>query len=260
MPTTDRNYLAFAHKGIAYTTPYSQGFQASLSAQPTPLGESLGRSNQRGSKTSQACYGHPRRNLNLVRLFRFSFPLPVFGRLCFFSHPRGYKSTAPFAYCALPNPRVKCGGTPAPRDSKNPTILCHAVCSFFLLPPGPRFPAFSSSPDMILLGNLWSPMQSSAPTTTTSLCARLLRCSHIWFTGGRLCRRGCGCSATYTRLVGFEATSCGVLNGACCSGPSGRSMSRIRIEKPILPRTSSFGPSGTADLPLGGRTASACSA
>ena len=30
--------------------------------------ESVGWSNQRGSKTSQACYSHPRRNLNLVRL------------------------------------------------------------------------------------------------------------------------------------------------------------------------------------------------
>ena len=36
--------------------------------------------NKRGSKTSQACYSHPRCNLNLVRLFRFSLPLPVFGR------------------------------------------------------------------------------------------------------------------------------------------------------------------------------------
>ena len=33
----------------------------------------------------------------------------------------------------------------------------------FSYPPGPRFPAFSSSPDMTLLGNLWSPMRSSAP-------------------------------------------------------------------------------------------------
>ena len=34
---------------------------------------------------------------------------------------------------------------------------------YFSFPPGPRFPAFSSSPDMTLLGNLWSPMWSSAP-------------------------------------------------------------------------------------------------
>ena len=34
MPHPDRNYLAFAHKGIACTAPYSQ---ASPSAQPTPL-------------------------------------------------------------------------------------------------------------------------------------------------------------------------------------------------------------------------------
>ena len=81
-------------------------FQASLSGQPTPLGESLGRSNQSGSKTSQASYGHPRCNLNLVRLFRFSLPLPMFGRIFLSPHPRGHKPTAPFAYCAVPNPRV----------------------------------------------------------------------------------------------------------------------------------------------------------
>ena len=53
------------------------GLQTSLSAHPTPLWESSGRANERGSKTSQACYGYPRFNLNLVRLFRFSLPLPV---------------------------------------------------------------------------------------------------------------------------------------------------------------------------------------
>ena len=39
------------------------GFQFSLTSS---LRESLGRSNQRGSKTSQACYSHPRCNLILV--------------------------------------------------------------------------------------------------------------------------------------------------------------------------------------------------
>ena len=110
-PPLDRNYLAFAPKGIAgsiYNTALSgfSGF-SSLSAQPTPLGGSLGRSNERGSKTSQACYGHPRCNLNLVRLFRFSTPQLVLERLFLFPHPRGHKPTAPFAYCAVPNPRVK---------------------------------------------------------------------------------------------------------------------------------------------------------
>ena len=37
-------------------------------------------------------------------------------------------------------------------------------------------------------------------------------------------------------------------------------MTRIRIGEPLLPRMSSSGPSGAADLPSGGRTASACSA
>ena len=83
------------------TTPYSQGFQASLSAQPTPLRESLGRSNQRGSKTSQASYGHPRCDLDLVRLFRLFVSLLVLGRFFFFTHPRGHECTAPSAYCTV---------------------------------------------------------------------------------------------------------------------------------------------------------------
>ena len=40
--------------------------QAFLSAQPMPLGDSLGRSNQRGSETSQASNGHPTHDLSLV--------------------------------------------------------------------------------------------------------------------------------------------------------------------------------------------------
>ena len=123
----DRNYLvSFAPKGnIASITLNSvlSGFQVySLSAQSTPLWESLGRSDQRGSKTSQACYySHPRCNLNLaVRRFRFSLALPAFGRIFLFLHPsHGHKPTAPFTYCAIPDPRVKCGGSvPVPRDAK----------------------------------------------------------------------------------------------------------------------------------------------
>ena len=34
---------------------------------------------------------------------------------------------------------------------------------YFSSPPGPRSPAFSSSPDLTFLGSLWSPMRSSAP-------------------------------------------------------------------------------------------------
>ena len=115
------------------------GFQVSLSAQSTPFGESLGRSNQRGSKTSQACYSHPRYNLNLVHFVRFSLPLPVFGRIFLFHHSRGHKPAALFTYCAAPDPRVKCGGVPVPCDAKKPTIVCHAVRPSILLPPRPTF-------------------------------------------------------------------------------------------------------------------------
>ena len=103
-PHPDRNYLAFAPKGIISTTPYSQGFQA----QPTPLGESLGRSNQRGSITFSSFLRSPRRcNLNLLRLFRlFSLLLSVFWRLFLFPHPRDHKPKAPFIYYDVSNRRV----------------------------------------------------------------------------------------------------------------------------------------------------------
>ena len=94
------------------------GFQASLSTQLMSLRESLGWSNQRDSKTSQACYSHPRRNLNLVCFFRFSLPLPVFGTLFISLYPRAHKPTAPFTYFAIPDLRVKCGGAPVPCDAK----------------------------------------------------------------------------------------------------------------------------------------------
>ena len=86
-------------KRVASTTFRTlKGFQFSLTAQSTSLRESLGWPNQRGSKTSQACYSHPRCNLNLVRLFRFSLLLPLIGRIFFFPHPRGHKPTTPFLY------------------------------------------------------------------------------------------------------------------------------------------------------------------
>ena len=87
------------------------GFHVSLSAQSMSLRESLGWSNQRGSKTSQACYSYPGRNLNFVRFFHLLslLPLPVFGRLLLFLYPRGNKLTASFTYCAIPDPTVHRG-------------------------------------------------------------------------------------------------------------------------------------------------------
>ena len=53
---------------------------------------------------------------------------------------------------------------------------------YFSFPPGPRFPVFFSSPDKTLLGNLWSPMRSSAPdhnnllvSTVVSMLSHLVR-------------------------------------------------------------------------------------
>ena len=49
-----------AYFSIIYNNSVLSGFEVPLSAQSTSLRESLGWSNQRGSKMSQSCYGHPR--------------------------------------------------------------------------------------------------------------------------------------------------------------------------------------------------------
>ena len=130
MPSPDRNYLAFARKGITSTTLLPQGPQASLSSQLMSLRESLGRPNQRSSETYQASYGHRRCNLNLVRLFLLALPF-------LFPYPCGHKPATSFAYAAVPSSRVKCCGTPVPRDAQHPMILGHAVRPLFLLPSRP---------------------------------------------------------------------------------------------------------------------------
>ena len=73
----------------AHHLPHSvlSGFQFSLTAQSTSHRESLGWSNQSGSKASQACYNQRRCNLNFVRLFCVSLLLPMFGRIFLFIHP-----------------------------------------------------------------------------------------------------------------------------------------------------------------------------
>ena len=88
----------------------------------------------------------------------------------------------------------------------------------------PRFPAFSSSPDMTLLAyrTCGHPCGVAPPTTITSSCARLFRCSRIRFAGGRVIRRGCVCSATCTRLLGFEGT------------PYGYNMNNLPVSRGIL--------------------------
>ena len=188
-----------------HITSYSRGSQASPSVQPTPPREFLVRSNQRSSETSQASYGHSGCKLNFVRIFYSSLPLPLFRRFFLFPHPRGHKPATPFAYYIVPSTRVGCSGTPVPRDAKRPIILCHAVHPLFLFPPPAhvvlRSPALSTRPSWVTSGRLCG---AANPSTTASSCARLLRYSHVKFSGGRLCRRRYGCSVTCTRLPGFE--------------------------------------------------------
>ena len=95
-------------QGRTSTTPYPPTSQASQSAQLTPLRESLDRSHQRGFETFQASYGPPSRcNPNLLHLFCLSLSLLVFGRLPLVPHPGDCKPATPFAYCTVPNPRLR---------------------------------------------------------------------------------------------------------------------------------------------------------
>ena len=127
----------------------------------------MGRSNQRGSKTSQACHGHLRCNVNLVRFFPLHFTLPVFGRLFLFrSLTHAAINLQPPSH-TVPNPGVKCRGALAPRDTKRPQSV-----HYLSFPPSPRFPTFSSSPDIALLGNLWSSIMRSSAPDDNNLLAR----------------------------------------------------------------------------------------
>ena len=162
----------------------------------------MSKSDQRGSKTSQACYSHPMCNLNLVRLLRFSLPLPVFGRLFFSPLTHAAINLQPPSNTVLyTKPQVlvrRCSSPPWCQTSddtlpRSPSIVSPS-------PPGPccRFPAFSSSPDMTSWVTRGRPYVKQRPRPQQPP------------------RLHGGCSATGTRLLGFEAKSCGVLYGACC--------------------------------------------
>ena len=138
------------------------GFQASLSAQPMLLGESLGRSNRSGSKTSQACYGHPRCNVNLVRLFRFPLHLRVLGVFSSSLTHASINLQPPSQTMMYQTPGSSAAVLQSPVMPNSRRSSAAQSVHSFSLPFDPRFSPFSSSPDMTLLGDLWSPMRSSA--------------------------------------------------------------------------------------------------
>ena len=120
-------------------------------------------------------------------------------------------------------------------------------CPFYT---GPRCPAFAGSPDMILLGNLWSPMRSRAPAYNSLLVHTIVWILlHPVHMKESLTKR-CGCLTMCTR---FRGLFCDVQYGACCSGPWEGSMLRIRTGDLLLLRVPS-------DLPSGGRTVPVCNA
>ena len=114
-------------------TPYSQGFRFLYRHSRRRLGSPWVDPINAALKRLKLATVTLGATSTLSRLFRFSLPLPVFGRLFIFLHPRGHKPTAPFTYCVISD------GGPVPRDAKQPKILCHAVRPFFLVPPRPTF-------------------------------------------------------------------------------------------------------------------------
>ena len=78
-----------------------------------------------------------------------------------FPHPRGHQSTAPSDNMLYQTSASSAVALPSPvmliSERSSAMQSMHYVSS----PSDPRFPAFSSSPDMTLLGNLWSLMRSS---------------------------------------------------------------------------------------------------
>ena len=184
-------------------------FQVSLSAQSTPVGESLDRSNQRGSRTSQVRCSYPKCTLNLVLLFRFSLSLPLFGRFFLFLHPRDHKPTAPFMHCVVcctrPQSQVRrCSSSPRCQIADD--SLPSSPSNLSIFPPAHVFSRVLQL-YMTILGNLWSPMRSSAPDHNNLLVRKVvLMLSHSvrW---RRLCRRGHVFLAICIMLIGFKATS-----------------------------------------------------
>ena len=160
MPSADRNH---APKLIASTTPYSQGFRSlykhsrrrSGSPWVGPINAALKRI-KLAIVTSGApsTWSAPSASLLLCRCldaFSSSFThsainLQPPSRTVLYQAPGS--SEALFQSLVMPNRR---------RFSATQPV------HYFSFPLGPRFPASSNSPDMTLLGNLWSPMRSSAP-------------------------------------------------------------------------------------------------
>ena len=141
IPSPDRN----APERVASTTFRTLRVSV-LTAQSTSLRESLGWSNQRGSKTSQACYSHPRCNPNLVRLFRFSLLLPLIGRI-FSSLTHAAINLQPPS-CRLlyhaPGSSAAVLQSPVTPNSRRSSAT-QSVHSFSF-PPGPRFPRSRALP------------------------------------------------------------------------------------------------------------------
>ena len=137
----DRNYLVFAPKGIILTIPYFQGFQTPLPAQPTPLGKSLGRSNQRDSKTSRACYDHHRCNLNLVPLFLCHF----LGALSSSLTHVALNLQPPLRTVLYQSPGSSAAVLQSPVMSNTRRSSATQCVHYFSFPLGPHFPAFFSS-------------------------------------------------------------------------------------------------------------------
>ena len=104
------------------TTPYTQGFRLRYRHSRRRLGSPWGRSNERGSTTSQACYGHPRCATSTLSVSSASLFLCRFSDAFSSSLTHAVINLQPLPLHTVlykPNLRVECGSSaPVPRDAK----------------------------------------------------------------------------------------------------------------------------------------------
>ena len=72
-----------------------------------------------------------------------------------FPHSRGNHPVTLFVFRSVPSPTFWCGGTTVSRYLNTRRSFSPQSVHSFPLPPGPRYPELSNSPDMIFLGKIW---------------------------------------------------------------------------------------------------------
>ena len=162
-PPPDCNYLAFAPEVIAPTTPYSQHFKSLYRHSRRRLGNPWVGPINAALKHLKLATVTPGSILNLsassASFFLCRCPDAFYS---FFTHA-AINLQPPSLTVLYQTPGSKAAVLQSLVMSNSRRSSATQCVNYFSSPPCSRFPAFSSSSDMTLLRNVWSPMQSSAP-------------------------------------------------------------------------------------------------